>query len=430
LAIIFDLKEFAVKSLIDFESLKFEFANCSCGIPHSLVFPYQESFPGLVHHVGEILLKQTFPRRLLLVADCQTLQASTGILESLREFSLKKQIYEDVRLAELCESERIQQLASDSDGILAVGTGSIHDICRYAAATIQKPLCLFATAPSMDGFASYNAALTHHQFKETYAAKTPEIILADTTILANSPAELKAAGFGDMVAKYVALIDWQVAHLLIDEPFCPKVARLTRMAADHIMSLAKQLQTDNEESAQAVFEGLLLTGIGMGLTKTSRPASGTEHILSHFWECQKLLEGKMSDFHGKKVGVATLLIMKKYAELAEIESVSAVPEQCDWKAIYQAYGPLAKQVKAINFPKTITKNIDPQKISDLWPKIREIIRSVPSVEEIRQAMIDAGCALTTDEIGISDTLRDLGLAFHPYMRHRLSLYRLLNMIDA
>jgi glycerol-1-phosphate dehydrogenase [NAD(P)+] len=281
----------------------------------------------------------------------------------------------------------------------------------------------------MDGFASYNAPLTDGNFKITYAAKSPEVIIADTKILAAAPSELKSAGFGDMVGKYVGLIDWQVSALITGEYYCEKVANLTRSATDRIMALADRVTATDEESAAAVFEALLLTGIGMGFTKTSRPASGTEHILSHFWECKKLLDGKLSDFHGKKVGVATLMVMEEYQKLIEKESVKAHAEVIDWEDVYAHYGALKEEVVKLNTPDTITDGIDPRKIEENWGKIREIVLSMPTLEEIKSAMDKAGAVTTASEIAVSDELRDEGFKYHPYMRRRLSLLRLSKMIE-
>ena len=122
--------------------------------------------------------------------------------------------------------------------MLAVGTGSVHDPCRLANARHNVPLCLFATAPSMDGFASYSAPIVNGNFKITYPAKCPEVIIGDTKILADAPAELKSAGFGDMISKYIALIDWQVSNLLTGESYCERVAALTRRATDQIFAMA------------------------------------------------------------------------------------------------------------------------------------------------------------------------------------------------
>lgn len=415
--------------MIDLEKLKKDFSNCDCGLEHTLTIKDIRVGSGITAETGEILKKNGFKKRLLFVADENTLNAADGILTALKDFDLTKKIYKNLREATVKEVEVIKSLLKDTDGVISVGTGSLNDIARKAAADLDKPLCLFATAPSMDGFASYSAPLTDGNFKITYPAKSPEVIIADTKILKDAPTYLKSAGFGDMVGKYVGLIDWQVSHLITGEYYCQKVADLTKSATDKIMALADRITKNDEESASAVFEALLLTGIGMSFTKTSRPASGTEHILSHFWECKKLLNGEISDFHGKKVGVATLLIMKEYGELLKKEKVKAKREENDWDDIYSAYGDLKGEVIKLNTPDTITDGIDIKLIEKNWDKIRKIIASVPSEKEIRTAMIKAGCATETSEIAVSDELREQGLKYHPYMRRRLSLRRLKNMID-
>ena len=415
--------------MFDLQSLKEEFENCSCGLVHELAIQDIVVGSGIVSKTGEILRKNKFGERLLLVADKNTIKAADGILDSLKGFVLEKRIYDDLREATVSEVEKIKHVLSDYDGVISVGTGSINDVCRKAAADLDKKICIFATAASMDGFASYNAPLTDGNFKITYSAKSPEVVIGDTKILAAAPAVLKSAGFGDMVGKYVGLIDWQVSHLITGEYYCDKVADLTRRATDKIMALADKITATDEESAEAVFEALLLTGIGMSFVKNSRPASGTEHILSHFWECKKLLEGKLSDFHGKKVGVATLLIMEQYGELLKKERIVAKKEITDWEDVYANYGALKDEVIKLNTPDTITDDIDPKKIENNWGKIREIISSVPSCEQIRNAMKLAGCAITVEDIKVSQELKEQGLKYHHYMRRRLSLRRLSNMIE-
>lgn len=415
--------------MFDLQKLKAEFQNCTCGKTHDLTIQDIVVGSGITFQTGDILKRNGFGKKLLLVADKKTLKASDGILETLKDFNLTTRIYEDLREATVAEVQRIKAILIDCDAVISVGTGSLNDVCRKAAADLDKKICIFATAASMDGFASYNAPLTDGNFKITYSAKSPEVVIADTKILASAPAELKSAGFGDMVGKYVGLIDWQVSALITGEYYCEKVADLTRRATDKIMALADKITATDEESAEAVFEALLLTGIGMSFVKNSRPASGTEHILSHFWECKKLLEGKISDFHGKKVGVATLLIMKQYNELLAKTTVKAHGEITDWADVYENYGALKDEVIKLNTPDTITDGIEPSKIEESWDKIREIISSVPSYQKIYEAMKRAGCATTASEIGVSEELEKQGLKYHPYMRRRLSLRRLSNMIE-
>ncbi|MBQ1264876.1 MAG: iron-containing alcohol dehydrogenase, partial [Oscillospiraceae bacterium] len=230
-------------------------------------------------------------------------------------------------------------------------------------------------------------------------------------------------------SKYIALIDWQVSHLLTGEYYCERVAALTRKAADDIFAMAEHVTENDEQTAAIIFESLLLTGIAMSFTKNSRPGSGTEHILAHFWECIELLDGKIPNYHGEDVGVATLMMLRYYEELAKLESITAHKDEPDWGAVYAAYGALADDVRKINLPDNITDAIDPKRLEDCWEQIVQIIKSVPSYDACRTAMEKAGCKLTTEQIGKSRELVETSFAMHTFMRRRLSLYRASRMID-
>ena len=415
--------------MLNFRALIDSFRDCGCGMDHRCGIHDIRIGSGLVTQVGEILREHGFPRRLLLIGDRDTLAAAAGLEESLTGFEVTRHCYDTLRVATMDDVRLVEDYLDRLDAVVAVGTGSIHDPSRLACARRNKPLCLFATAPSMDGFASYNAPIVDGGFKTTHAAKCPEVIIADTKILAAAPKALKSAGFGDMISKYIALIDWQVSHLVTGEAYCPRVAELTRTAADRLMTMADRVTLEDEETAAAVLESLLMTGIAMSFTRTSRPGSGTEHILAHYWECIELLEGKIPNFHGEDVGVATLLTLREYEALAGRETVTAHPEVNDWDAVYRAYGPLAGDVRKLNTPDTITDGIEPRVIEEKWPEIRAIVRSVPDYDACYRAMKAAGCKTTIAEIGKDPVFVAESLLYHPYMRRRLSLRRVARMVD-
>lgn len=415
--------------MLNFRALIDSFRDCGCGMDHRCGIHDIRIGSGLVTQAGEILRENGFPRRLLLIGDRDTLAAAAGIEESLTGFEVTRHCYDTLRVATMDDVRLVEDYLDRVDAVVAVGAGSIHDPSRLACARRNKPLCLFATAPSMDGFASYNAPIVDGGFKTTHAAKCPEVIIADTKILAAAPKALKSAGFGDMISKYIALIDWQVSHLVTGEAYCPRVAELTRTAADRLMTMADRVTLEDEETAAAVLESLLMTGIAMSFTRTSRPGSGTEHILAHYWECIELLEGKIPNFHGEDVGVATLLTLREYEALAGRETVTAHPEVNDWDAVYRAYGPLAGDVRKLNTPDTITDGIEPRVIEEKWPEIRAIVRSVPDYDACYRAMKAAGCKTTIAEIGKDPAFVAESLLYHPYMRRRLSLRRVARMVD-
>ena len=380
--------------------------------------------------VGEILKKNGFPKNILLVADKNTLAAAKGIEESLKDFSVECKIYDEIRVARMEHVEELESIIRGRDiGVLSVGTGSVNDPCRLAAARQDKKLCIFATAPSMDGFASYSSPIVKDGFKSSYPAKSPEVIIGDTKILAVAPAYLKSAGFGDMVAKYIGLADWKISSLLTDEVYCEKVGKLTRDAVDKLMSMADRVTQNDEETAGEIFKALLMTGIGMSFMQNSRPASGSEHIIAHLLECVELRDGIVPNYHGEDVGVFTLLMLKYYNELADKETIKVKKENTDWADVYSFYGEMADDVRKLNEPMTVTDEVDPKVLEDKWQEIREIIHNIPSYDEVYSAMKKAGCKLTVEDIGKSQELVDSCIKYSPYMRYRLTLLRLRGMIE-
>ena len=404
---------------------------CPCGVRHETTIRDVRIGSGLRKQVGEILSENGFSEDLLLVADKNTLAAADGIEDSLKRcgFRVEKHIYPELRVAEMKHVTELEELIRGKDvSILSVGTGSVNDPCRLAAARQDKKLCIFGTAPSMDGFASYSSPLVDRGFKASYPAKSPEVVIGDTEVLAAAPKQLKSAGFGDMMAKYVGLIDWKLSNILTGEYYCDRVAALTRKAADDILSMADKVTAEDEETAGSIFSALLLTGIGMSFTKNSRPASGSEHIIGHLIECIELRDNKIPNFHGEDIGVCTLEMLRFYGELAEKDCVSAHREQVDWDDVYSFYGSMSEDVRKVNTPDTVTDLVSPRDIEEKWQQIRDVIRSVPDEKTVRAAMESAGCRLTVSDIGKSDELFSSCVRYSPYMRRRLTLLRMKDMI--
>ena len=408
-------------------------ASCPCGRPHRLPSIAVEIAPGLLARTAELLSSNGFPRALLVVADKNTLRASEGILDILAAggFQCTLQLYDDLRVADMRDVEALVKLCNDVGGVLSIGSGSLNDICRLAAFRAGKAFAIFATAPSMDGFASDSAPITDHSFKTSIPCRAPSVIIADTEILAAAPAVLKSAGFGDMLAKYVALVDWRVARRTVGEYYCPRVAAITEAALERIVSLAPRVTQNDPETAGAVMEALVMTGLAMTLAGCVRPASGCEHMISHFWEIKKLERGQLSDFHGRKVGVATLMAAELYHGLARHERMAFHEDATDWDAVYATYGPnFTQDISACNSP-TVTSETSPAILQACWPEIRQIVReTLPPYETLLALLQAAGAPTAPAEISVPPDLAASGLAFHPYMRHRMTLSRLRTMMEA
>ncbi len=419
---------------MDLEKILKSLEDCPCGKKHTFVTKVVEISSGATRRAGSVLTNAGFPKKVLLVADCNTIAVAEaeGLSESLTAagFSIKRLIYENMKYARVEQVREVMALAADVDGIISVGTGSLNDICRVSSYELKKMFCIFATAPSMDGFASDTAPIIENNFKVSWKAEQPAVIIADTKILAKAPAELKAAGFGDMVAKYIGILDWRVAHLLIDEYYCEAVANITMTAVAKMVALADKVTSEDEEAAGAIMEALVLSGLAMKLATSSRPASGAEHVVSHYWECYKLARGIWPEFHGKKVGVATVLVNRIYRNLADrLTEIEPTADPTDWDEVYSHFTPeQVPDVKKLNTP-TITDKISPEKLKASWGEIRRMIYDVlPETDALVDMMKRAGCAVTPEEVHVSPELLAEGLRWHPYMRYRVLITRLLPMI--
>ena len=419
--------------ILDLTGMLKSLENCPCGKKHTFYTKDIEIGSGITAKTGEILRRNGFEDDLLLVADENTIAAAAGVRESLiaAGFKLTERIYNNLTYARAEQVEELKAICPSVQGIISVGTGSLNDICRVASYQTGKKFCIFATAPSMDGFASDTAPIVKDNFKSSWQAEQPLVIIADTKILAAAPTELKSSGFGDMVAKYIGLAEWKMANLLIDEYYCPKIAAITSEAIDRITALADRITENSEEAAGAVMEALVLTGVAMKLAGCSRPASGAEHVVSHYLECYKLNRGIWPEFHGKKVGVMTVILNRAYRNIAErVTEVNPHADNTDWDLVYSKYDAcMLNDIKRVNTP-TITDKVSPEKLKESWGEIRKIIlETLPTDEKLLSLMHAAGAATTPEEVHVGEQLLTDALRFHPYMRYRLLLTRLMPMLD-
>ncbi len=419
--------------MLDLKQLLKSLENCPCGKEHKMALKQVEIAHGVAARCGSILAEAGFPKTVLLVTDRNALAAAPAVPESLTAegFVLKKLVYDNMMYAKIEQVREVEALLGDVEGVIALGTGSINDICRVASFEKGKQFCIFATAPSMDGFASDTAPIVENNFKNSWFVEQPSIILADTEVLAKAPAELKAAGFGDMMAKYIGIADWRISNILTGEYYCPAIAEITMQGVRKIVALADKVQGDDEEAAGSVMEGLILSGVGMKLAKSSRPASGAEHVVSHYWECYKLARGIWPEFHGKKVGVATVIINRVYHNIADrVTEIDPIPDPTDWNEVMAAFDPTQQaDVKKLNTP-TITDKIDLAVLKEKWQEIRAVIKeTLPSDEEMMHLMKTAGAVTEPQDIHVGDELFEKGLRYHSYMRYRVLLTRLLPMLQ-
>ena len=176
------------------------------------------------------------------------------------------------------------QVPNDCDLILAVGSGTINDLCRYVSYKMKIDYYIIGTAPSMDGYASNVSPLIIKHLKTTFEAHPARVILGDLDVIAKAPLHMISAGVGDILGKYVCLTDLADCHIVNDEYICPEIMALVRQSIQKVAENAALATKRDKAAIAAIMEGLVLSGIAMSYIGNSRPASGSEHHMSHYWE--------------------------------------------------------------------------------------------------------------------------------------------------
>ncbi len=208
----------------------------------------------------------------------------------------------------------LMELRPNTGLIVSVGSGTLNDTAKYVSARTGIPYIIVCTAPSMDGYLADGAPLIKAGRKISFVATLPYAVVGDTDIMKEAPMHLIHAGFGDCLGKLTALADWYLAREIAGDKCCETCVTLVQRALDKLIANVEGIAKREDEAILALIEALNLTGVTMALVGISRPASGAEHMLSHFWEMDFIARNKFPELHGIKVGIATPII----AEIFEI----------------------------------------------------------------------------------------------------------------
>ncbi len=250
-------------------------------------------------------------------------------------------------IPEIANLNELLLTAKNFDYILGIGSGTINDICKYVSFKTNIPYGIFATAPSMDGYVSSVSALYNNGKKVTLPTTTPSDIIIDLEVLKNAPIDMIIAGAGDMIGKYTSLLDWKIAHILNGEKYDLEIVKRMEKAVSLCISQAKTLVSRNENAVSALIEGLILSGIEMKNAGNSRPASGSEHHISHYLEMAAERLNTHFAPHGVQVALGALVSVSlyKYAlsnNLSRIDvvatDINALPTVDELISLYKEIG--------------------------------------------------------------------------------------------
>lgn len=265
---------------------------------------------------GSVLTKED---KIFLVADVNTWKVAGERVETMvKEAGYPVEAYvlphKSMHAEDKYAEEIKAHIPTDTKLIIAIGSGSLNDLTRYVAFNAGLPYYVVATAPSMDGYASNVSPLVHNNLKITYTAECANAIIGDTEILATAPDVMIAAGLGDVLGKYLAINDWKMSEIINGEYYCPEVGELVLYSVKKCVDTVPGLVKRDSDALQYLMESLVLIGIAMSYIGFSRPASASEHHISHFLEMKSIFKGEYGELHGTCVGMATCIVGDMYAK--------------------------------------------------------------------------------------------------------------------
>ena len=285
---------------------------------------------------------------------------------------------------EACIEEIESHLTEDTDLLVGIGSGVINDLCKDVSFRHDLPYGIIATAPSMDGYASVGAALILGGMKITRNARPPMAIIADTAVLKTAPLEMLKAGYGDIVGKYSCLNDWKLSTAIYGEYFCQTVYDLTMDTAKAVEPLAERILARDEEAIGALMDALVTVGIAMSYVGNSRPASGSEHHLSHFFEITGILENKPYFAHGIDVLYSAVVTARLREELLKVIPCRHSFDRAVWeREIRRIYSTSAEGVIALQNKLGWYERDDETAVMSQWGALCDILREAPTEQDMK-----------------------------------------------
>lgn len=399
------------------ELIRPEGFDCECGRHHVCALQYLKIGRGAVESVPEMLAAMG-KKRPFVVCDQNTYEvAGRRVCEILDRAGVEHGLYvipgKRISPAEWEVGSALMHYDPRCDMLLGVGSGVVNDTCKVLAHAIGVPSAIVGTAPSMDGYASNSSSMEVNHVKVSLYNHAPVGILLDSEILAQAPMRMLWAGLGDMVAKYIAVCEWRISHIVTGEFYCESIAQMMRSALKKIVDASDGITKRDPDAIQSIAEGLVVAGMAMAYAEISRPASGLEHYFSHMWEMMALERGVPYDLHGIQVGVGTVLSMKLYRKIRQIQPDRAKAEAhmkafscADWEAqVRRIFGKTADEIIAIedkthkNDPARHAKRLD--NLVNHWDEILKIIdEELPDYDALYQTMAKTGMPMRPSEINV------------------------------
>jgi glycerol-1-phosphate dehydrogenase [NAD(P)+] len=315
----------------------------------------------------------------------------------------------------------LHELHPRTDAVVAVGSGTLNDLCKMVALQRGCPQIIFATAPSMNGYTSLSASISDGGLKRSIRAATPVGVFFDLGVLAAAPARLIHAGLGDSLCRSTAQADWLLAHLVLDRPY--REAPFAMLAEDErgLIERSQALVSGDLEAMRHLVRTLVLSGFGMTICGGSFPASQGEHLISHYLD---MMQPANTAFHGEQIAVATVAMSRLQDDILARDAPPVLrPSKIDREAVIGRFGPVQGEAcwrelepKLLDRDRTDAINA---RLADHWSAIRARISSVTlGAARMTEILAAAGAPTAPEGIGCPPELFARALVHARELRDR------------
>jgi glycerol-1-phosphate dehydrogenase [NAD(P)+] len=380
---------------------------------------------GVLARVGEIVRTHAPSRPVVLIFDDTTWSvAGREVRESLDAAGVEvaadlrlsgtPQVTPDLRQVALVREAL--EAAGDAVLPLAVGSGTINDLAKRAAYEIGVSYAVVATAASMDGYTASGAALIADGVKQTFPCDAPFMVIADRDVLAAAPPKMTASGYGDLLGKLTAGADWLVADALGIEPILQDVWDSVQGPLRSLLERPERYASGDAMAIEQLFLALAGSGLAIQVSGSSRPASGSEHQFSHYWEMRGLELGGIPVSHGFKVGVGSVVSAALFErllqrDLAALDVDTLIANRLPWETVVadvRSMHPVpAIRDKAVEEMREKYVSDDAMRVrltrlKERWSDLREVLAAhLMSPQEISRLLAGAGAAPGPEGIGLT-----------------------------
>ncbi len=292
----------------------------------------KEFLPDLPMIIGEASLRHDLDDLILLALPVKNFavvdDVNTQVTFGNKIYSALKGRFscEHITLADGVQADdeavnHIRKKTGKCDAIIAVGSGTINDLCKYAAHQDGKPYIVFPTAASMNGYLSASASITIKNHKTTLPAILPKAVFCDFSIIGNAPPRLRKSGLGDSLARPTSQADWLLSYLLLNTKYDQRPFELLADIEAELFDNAGGIAKNDPQTIGILMKLLLLSGLGMTIAGGSYPASQGEHMIAHAYNMLKTnrnnikTKGEFHALHGEEIGITTLYMARLQEKL-------------------------------------------------------------------------------------------------------------------